>query len=96
MADFIKLKHENPNMRQSEKSNQLSLPSSTLQRYRNDINMLSPYRINTININKLTKKASNTKFNNNSHCEPDVKIPRMTSSDLKSTQTKSKRKTKIF
>ena len=40
MADLMKLKHENPKMKQSEISNQLSKPSSTLQRYRNDINML--------------------------------------------------------
>ena len=56
MADFMKVKNENPRMKQSEIENQIGLSTSTLQRYRNDINMLSPYRINT-NINhKRTKK----------------------------------------
>ena len=52
MADFMRLKYENPKMRQSEIANQLSLSSSTIQRYRNDINMLSPYRIGPNNTKK--------------------------------------------
>ena len=43
-------------MKQSETANQLSLSSSTIQRNRNDINMLSPYRINQNNTNKRTKR----------------------------------------
>ena len=42
MADFMKIKYENPKMKQTEIANQLGMSSSTLQRYRNDINMLSP------------------------------------------------------
>ena len=57
MADFMKLKYENPRMRQSEIANQLGMSSSTLQRYRNDINMLSPYRIGPNNTKKRPKKA---------------------------------------
>ena len=57
MADFMKVKYENPKMRQSEIANQLGMSSSTLQRYRNDINMLSPYRINPNNVKKRTKKG---------------------------------------
>ena len=57
MADFMKLKYENPRMRQSEIANQLGMSSSTLQRYRNDINMLSPYRISPNNTKKTTKKG---------------------------------------
>ena len=45
MADFMRIKYENPNSKQSGIANQLSYSTSTLQRYRNDINMLSPYRI---------------------------------------------------
>ena len=89
MADFMRVKYENPRMRQSEIANQLGLSSSTLQRYRNDINMLSPYRINPNNTIKRTKKASNTNFNNNSHCEPDVKRTQMTSNDLKKQKQKT-------
>ena len=42
MADFMRLKNENPKLKQSEIANQIRLSSSTIQRYRNDINMLSP------------------------------------------------------
>ena len=55
MADFIRVKYENPRMKQCEIANQLGMSPSTLQRYRNDINMLSPYRINPNNVKKLTK-----------------------------------------
>ena len=57
MADFMKVKCENPRMKQSEIANQLGMSSSTLQRYRNDINMLSPYRINPNNVKKAIKKG---------------------------------------
>ena len=91
MADFMRVKYENPRMRQSETANQLGLSSSTLQRYGNDIYMLSPYRNDPNNSNKRTKKAPNTNFNNNSHCKPDVKRTQMTSNDLKIPQkTKTK------
>ena len=57
MADFVRLKYENPRMKQSQIANQIGLSTSTLQRFRNDINMLSPYRINPINTSKRTKKS---------------------------------------
>ena len=75
MADFMKVKYENPKMKQSEIANQLGMSSSILQRYRNDIDMLSPYRIIQNNTNKRTIKAKNTDFDNNSHHETDVKRP---------------------
>ena len=83
-------------MKQSEIENQLGYSTSTLQRYRNDKNMLSPYRIQLNNTNKRAKKPSNTKSDNNSHREPDVKRLQMTSNDHKTTQTdiKSKKKNK--
>ena len=37
LADFMRLKYENPKMKQSEIANQLNLSSSTIQRYRNGI-----------------------------------------------------------
>ena len=89
MADFMRLKYENPKMKQSEIANQLSLSSSTIQRYRNDISMLSLYRIQSNNTNKRTKKAENTNLNNNSHYESDVKRPQMISNDLKTTSNES-------
>ena len=56
MADFKRVKNENPEMKQSQIANQIGLSTSTLQNYRNDINMLSPYKINPNNIKKRTKK----------------------------------------
>ena len=93
MADFMRLKYENSRMKQCEIANQLGKSSSTLQRYRNVINMLSPYRINPNNTNKRTKKTSNTTFDINSHPDSDVKRPRLTPNDFK-TKTKSNKKNK--
>ena len=94
MADFMRVKYENPKMKQSEIANQLGKSASTLQRYRNEVNMLSPYRIDPNNSNKRTKKVKNTNFNNNPHHEADVKRPQMTSNELKTSQTKSNKKNK--
>ena len=90
MADFMRIKHENPILKQSEIAKQLGYSSSSLQRCRNDINMLSPYRIQSNNTNKLTEKTSDTNFDDNSHRQPDVKRPQMTSNDLKRTQSYTK------
>ena len=93
MADFMRLKYENPKMKQSEIANQLSISSSTIQRYRNDINMLSPYRIQSNNINKRIRKAKNTDSDNDSQPNHDNKKPQMTSNQLKQNVI---RKTKRF
>ena len=90
IADIMRVTYENPKVRQSELANRLGFSSSTLQRYRNDINMVSPYRINPNNTNKRVKNASNTKFNNDSHHGSDVKRPQMTSNDFKTAQTNTK------
>ena len=87
MADFMKVKYENPRMRQSEIANQLGMSSSTLQRYRNDINMLSPYRINPNNTKKRSKKAKIDDIG-------DLKRPQMTSNDLKTTSNDKKTRSK--
>ena len=90
MADFMKLKYENPRLKQSEIANQLGMSSSTLQRYRNDINMLSPYRINPNNTKKRPKKAKTDDIG-------DLKRPQMTSNDVKTTsnETVKNRKNKL-
>ena len=87
MADFMKVKYENPKMKQSEKANQLGMSSSTLQRYRNDINMLSPYRISPNNTKKRPKKAKIDDIG-------DLKRPQMTSIDLKTTSNDKKTRSK--
>ena len=45
MANFTRIKYQNLKLKQSEIANELGYSSSTLQRYRNDKNMLSLYRI---------------------------------------------------
>ena len=81
-------------MKKSEIANHLGMSSSTLQRYRNDINMLSPYRNNPNNTNKRTKKVKKTDFDNNSHHEADVKRPQMTSNNLERPQLTSNENSK--
>ena len=44
IAKFMQIKIENPQSKQSEKADQLGDSSSTLQRFRNDLKMPSPYR----------------------------------------------------
>ena len=87
MGDFLRIKYKKPKLKQSEIANQLSYSSSTLQKYKKDINLLSKNSIQPNNINKPTKSALNTNFNNNSHRELDVKKLQMTSKDLKTIQT---------
>ena len=67
-------------MTQSEISSQLNMSSSTIKRYRNDINMLSPYRISANNVKKRTKKAKIDDIG-------DFKRPQMTPID---SETNSK------
>ena len=45
MAKFMQINFENPKLKQSGIVNQLGYSSSTLQRYRSDMNLLSLYRI---------------------------------------------------
>ena len=93
MADFMRLKYENPKLRQSEIAERLGYSSSTLQRYRNDVNMISPYRIKPNNTNKRTKNVKNTNFDENISSNNDNKRPQMTSKDLNRLQ---EQKAKLF
>ena len=87
MNDFMNIKYQNQKMTQSETSSQLNMSSSTIQRYRNDINMLSPYRISSKNVKEQHKKV---KIDNNG----DLKRPQMTSNDLKTTSNDKKTRSK--
>ena len=82
MADSMRMKNENPKLKQSEIANQLRHSSSSLQRYRNDINLLSPKTIQPNDNKKRTKKASNTNSDKKPHREIDVQRPRLTSKQL--------------
>ena len=89
MNDFLHIKYRNPKMTQSEISSHLNMSPSTIQRYRNDINMLSPYRINPNNVRKQQKKI---KIDING----DLKRPQLTSNDLKTTSNDKKTKSQMF
>ena len=56
MVVFMRMKNEHPKLKQTEITNQLRYSTSTLQRYRNDKNMLPPYRIHPNNTNKKAQK----------------------------------------
>ena len=84
MNDFMHIKYQNPKMKQSEIANHLKMSSSTLQRYRNDINMLSSYRINPNNVKKQPKKVEIDDIG-------DLKRPQMSSNEpVKSKKNKLK------
>ena len=82
LNDFMYIRYQNPKMKQIEIANNLNMSSSTIQRYRNDINMLSPYRINPNNNKKRPKKAKIDDIG-------DLKRPQMTSNDLKTTSNEA-------
>ena len=87
MNDFMNIKYQNPKMTQSEISSQLNMSSSTIKRYRSDINMLSPYRNNPNNVKKRSKKAKIDDIG-----EP--KRAQLTSNDLKTTSNDKKTRSK--
>ena len=87
MNDFMNIKYQNPKMTQSEISSLLNMSSSTIKRYRNDINMLSPYRNNPNNVKKRSKKAKIDDIG-----EP--KRAQLTSNDLKTTSNDKKTRSK--
>ena len=88
-TEFMEIKSNNPKLKQSEIAKQLAIPTSTLQRYRREINKHSPYRILQLsNTHTGKQKALN-------HTEQDL---RMTSNDLKVTSKEtdeSNRKKKL-
>ena len=87
MNDFMNIRYQNPKLKQPEIASQLNMSPSTIQRHKNDINMLSPYRINPNNVKKRPNKA---KIDANG----DLKRPQMTSNDLKTTSNENSKKTK--
>ena len=89
MSEFMRIKFEYPKMKESEIANQIRHSSSTIQRYRNHMNMLAPYRLQPKNTNKRTKKPLKTNFEKNTHREHDFKRPQKTSNDLKSTSNET-------
>ena len=68
LARSMEIKSVNPKIRQDQMAKELCCSSSTLQRYRHDINMLSPHRIPS-NSHKRKQKITN----DDSNSEHDLK-----------------------
>ena len=82
MARLTETKTINPKINYSEIAKELGCSSSTLQRCKQDIKMLSPHRFWS-KTNKRTHKISNN--------ELDLERPQMTLNDLKRSQLTSKK-----
>ena len=63
MLDFMEIRFNNPRLTQKQICNQLGFSESTIKRYRDDINMDSPYNRNN-NKKKKTKQLPDTKIEN--------------------------------
>ena len=61
MARFMEIKSVNPKLKQDQIGKKLSCSSSTLKRYRNDLNMLSPDRTPPNSNKRRQKTASDLK-----------------------------------
>ena len=94
MAKLMEIKSINQKLEQSEIAKELQISASTLQRYRREINMHSPYRV-------VQSSNNNTRNQNTSnHTDQDLKMTsnnlKVTSKDLKMTSdepAKIKKKT---
>ena len=75
MAKIMEIKSINPKLKHSQIAREQKISSSTLQRYRIEVNMPSPYRIPPSNTHTGKHRTSN-------HSEYDLK---MTSKHLKRT-----------
>ena len=72
MTRFMKVRSVNIKLKQNEIAKALDYSSSILQRYRNDMNMHSPHRIQP-NSNKRRNKIPSTFLDDNSNREHDLK-----------------------
>ena len=79
MAKFMQIKFEKPKLKQSGIADRLGNSISTLKRYRKDINMFWPNRIQLNNTNKQTKSFQILTL-------PTINILNMISQNLKGPQ----------
>ena len=86
MARFMKIEAMNPNSTQEDIAEEREDSTSSLQRYRQDINMPSLYRI-PHNSHKGRQKITNTNINDNSIGEHDVQRRQMISNVLAKPDT---------
>ena len=80
MTKFLEIKSLNPSFREDQIAKELGCSSGTLQRYRQDINMLSAHTVPP-NSHKRRQTILNTYFGDSSNREHDLKKPQMTSKD---------------
>ena len=59
MCKFMEIKNNNPKMSQKEICEELGLSDRTIARYRKDINMQSPYRLNADKRQIMSNKRQN-------------------------------------
>ena len=81
-ARFIEIKSLNAKLRQEQMAKEVICSSSNLRRYRDDVYMLSQYRIPS-NSHKRKQKIPITNFDDDSHREHHLRRPQMTPNDLK-------------
>ena len=94
MARFLNIKSFNPKLKQIEIGRELGISFLTLERRRNDKNMLSFYRIPP-NSHKIKQAFSNTNLDDNSKHERDVKRPQLTSNAVSAVNTATNKKSKL-
>ena len=85
-CDFMEENYNNPRLTQKEICNQLGFTDRTIRRYRDDIKMDSPYRIN-INKKKKPKQPPDTKTVPNKRSKNNV----IKDGNISDTHTKSGR-----
>ena len=86
MARFMEIISINPKLKQSEIADELGYSSSTLKRYRQDITMLSPYRIPP-NSQKREQQITNREYDLG---RPQLTSKEVTNEIVKSLKSKSK------
>ena len=90
MAKFMEVKSNNPRLKQSETAKVLAISTSTLQRYRRETNMHSPYRLlQSSNTNTRKQKTSNHKTSN------DLKKTSIELNETSKESVNSNRKNKL-
>ena len=83
IARFEEVESVNPKLIQDQKAKEIGRSSSTLKRYRHDINRLSPYKNPPNNTHKRKQKISNTTLDDKSNQEHELEKRQMTTEDLK-------------
>ena len=88
MSRSMELQSISPKLRQDHIAEELGCSSSSLKRYRQNINKLSSIETHQV-VTKENKKLPHTSLDDNSHCKHDPKRPQKISNDLKTLQPTS-------